>query len=242
MGTTYKISILLFILLLSPLPWSLTSRNTDIIQSLQIDFTRDFSEKESFESAVGTLYYSFPTHITIHVKEPVEQWMILKKYRMDIYYPLDRKVFLFKTENPISLPFFHAFIGVVKKDYGLIDLGYSLAYHRKREPDTLVTVWVPPKKASKVLGDFTLLYVSGKITYAEFKNPKGKILSKTFYGNHCEFEGINFPLSIETVRYTGADSTVEHITYSNPHFNTEIPDTILSFTIPDEVITKEFDW
>lgn len=234
--------LLLLLLFTFALTFSHTSGKTNIVQSLQIDFERHARERNSHEFASGTIFYSQSHGITIHVEDPIEQWMILKKYQLDIFYPIDRKAFLFKTENPTSLPFFQAFIGVVKKDYGLIELGYTLARHQKREPDTLFTYWVPPKKASKVLGDFTLIYVSNKITYAEFKNPKGSILSKTFYKSHCEFSGHHFPLSITTIRYSEADSTVEKITYSHPQFNVEIPESVLVFEIPDDVVTKEINW
>ncbi|MCK4576731.1 hypothetical protein KAU34_10010 [candidate division WOR-3 bacterium] len=212
------------------------------LQDIQVEFIRYYKEKNTEEIIKGTIYFSSQENITVLIKEPINQWMILGKFVMDIYYPDQRKAFRFNTQNPVTLPFFQAFLGVVNKDYGLIDLGYSLSYHRKKGGDTLLTYWSPPKKASRILGDFTLVYVSGKISYAEFKKPNGSTLSKSHYSNHIQYGEYYFPLEIFTVRYSKADSTVEKITYINPQFNVELPEEVVGFKIPQDVIIEEIEW
>lgn len=226
-------------------PFLLISFNTIVysqsLQTLQIQFKRYYKERNSEETVEGTIYFKSPGKVTVVVNEPIQQWMFFKKNGMDIYYPIERKAFRFITQNPVSLPFFQAFIGVVKKDYGLIDMEYTLA-SRQTKGDTLFTKWYPPKKASKVIGDFTLTFCSDKLIYAESKKPDGSISSRTFYSNHIKNGNVFFPLQISTVRHIKSDTTFEKIIYSNPKFNIELPQDVIYFIIPADVSIKKIQW
>lgn len=210
-------------------------------QTLQIEFERYYREKNVEEIEEGTIYYKTPDNITVIVKKPVNQWMILRSKGMDLYYPTDKKAFRFNTKKPVPLPFMEAFLGVVKRDYGLIDIGYILC-NRKINAETLITHWSPPKKLSKVLGDFTLIYVSDKLIYAESKKVDGTIMNKSSYSNHFHHGETYYPLEICTVRYTNPDSTIEKITFSKPQFNCEFPESIKCFNIPTYVKIKKIEW
>jgi len=117
-------------------PFLLINFNTIVysqsLQTLQIQFKRYYKERNSEETVEGTIYFKSPGKVTVVVNEPIQQWMLFKKNGMDIYYPIERKAFRFITQNPVLLPFFQAFLGVLKKDYGLMDIGYTLSYHKKR--------------------------------------------------------------------------------------------------------------
>lgn len=234
----YKLGIFSFFILFNIFNSFVYSQS---LQSLQIEFERFYKEKNREEIIEGSIYYNAPGSVIAVVEKPINQWIIFGKYGMDIYYPVERKAFRFITQNPVLLPFFQAFLGVVKKDYGLMDIGYTLSYHKKRE-DTLFTYWAPPKQLSKILGDFTLLYVSNRINYAEFEKPDGTIMSKSFYSNHIHHDTNYFPLEITTIRYIQADSTIEKITYSNPQFNIELSKEVLDFKIPPDVGVEEIEW
>ncbi|MCK4396556.1 hypothetical protein KAW96_08190 [candidate division WOR-3 bacterium] len=211
------------------------------MQNLKVDFERYYRDKGSEEIVEGTIYYQTPWRITVIVKKPLLQWIVFNKKGIDIYYPTERKAFRFKTQKPVSLQFFQAFLGVVKKDYGLIDMGYTL-YSRKIEGDTVFTQWFPPKVLSKVLGVFKLIYVSDKLVYAESKKADGAIMSKSFYSNHIQHSTTFFPLEISKVRYINADSTFEKITYINPQFNIDFPKDVTDFSISTDVKIKEIEW
>jgi len=131
---------------------------------------------------------------------------------MEVYYPNEKKAFRFTSKTPFQLSFFNAFIGVSKKDYGLLDMGYSL-YSRITQGDTVVTKWSPPRSTSKQLGTFILIYAKGKLSSAELLSPKGASITKTFFSNHIKYNKIYYPLEISTVRYFETDTTYEEISY-----------------------------
>lgn len=214
---------------------------SQILKSIQIDFEKYFEDKNVKELIRGTVYYQASENLVISVREPVNQWMISEENKLIIYYPEKKQAFQFTTQTPASFPFFQAFLGAIKEDYGLTDMGYSLAEH-EINGDTLITGWNPPKNASNELGDFTLTYVSNKITYAELRKADGSIISKSFYKNHFKY-GVNyFPLEISTIRYADADSSFEKITYSNPQFNINLPEIVVNFELPPDTEIEEIRW
>jgi len=227
--------IIIFLLLFHSIPLPQSS------QTIQVQFERQYIEKDIKEIVKGTLYYQAPEKVTAVIKYPVNQWMLFDDKQLTIYYPDDKQAFQFNSQLPISLPFFEAFIGVVKTDYGLTDIGYALSDHEKRG-DTLFAYWSPPKKASKKLGQFTLAYVSDKIVYAELKEINGAIISKSFYKNHIHYGATHFPLEIYTIRYTKKDSILEEVVYTNPQFDKPLPSEVVTFKIPANIKIEEIDW
>ncbi|TES92057.1 MAG: hypothetical protein E3J87_06280 [Candidatus Cloacimonadota bacterium] len=212
-----------------------------ILKSIQIDFEKHSREKDRQEIIKGTVYFQASGKIVVFVREPVNQWMIYRKDELIIYYPVEKRGFCFTTRFPPYPSFFQAFLGAVKEDYGLTDIGYTLSNH-EINADTLTTWWNPPKRLSKQLGNFILVYVSNKITYAESRKSDGSISSKSFYDNHIT-HGVNyFPLKISTVRYAEADSSLENIFYNNPQFNINLPDIVKNFKLPSDAEIKKIKW
>jgi outer membrane lipoprotein-sorting protein len=218
-----------------------TSIHAEAMQTLIIDFDRQLVEIDNREQASGTIYYLPPHKLTVVVDEPIHQWMLFGKKRLEIYYPDEQKAFRFNSAYPFQLSFFEAFIGVLSKDYGLSDLGYVLV-HRSVTGDTITTTWKPPKPLAKALGEFILVYEKDKIIRAESKKVDGTITSRCTFGNHFEFKDIFFPFEITTIRFFESDSTVESILFSNPEFNGELPQHIIYFTIPSDAAIEESEW
>ena len=211
------------------------------LKTLAIEFRHEYSEGGSIEAVKGTVYYLAPTKVILKVTSPINQWMVLKGKEMTIYYPDENMGFYIVSQSPISLPFFEAFIGAIKEDYGLTDIGYTLSNHEIRG-DTLFTYWSPPKKLSKVLRKLTLVHISNKLTYTELKGTDGTIISKSFYSDHIRYGAIYFPLKITTIRYIKTDSIIEKVVYSNPQFNISLPQEITNFKIPLDAEVKEIKW
>lgn len=211
------------------------------LKTLQVNFERYYIEKGSEEIVKGSIYYQTPHKITVVVTNPIRQWMIFEDKQITIYYPDERKVFQIVTQYPVSLPFFQSFVGVVKEDYGLTDIGYVLSNYETKG-DTLISYWTPPQKRGKVLGEFMLIYVSNKIVYVELKNSEGTVMGKSFYENHIRYGAIYFPLQVSTTRYRETDSTSEKVIYASPQFNTELPQEVKDFKIPLDAEIKEIEW
>jgi len=210
-------------------------------QTIQVQFEREYIGGNTKEITKGQIYYRAPGEVTAVVTYPIKQWMIFAGKQLTIYYPDDKQAFRFNSQFPISLPFFEAFIGVVKTDYGLTDIGYTLSNHKTRG-DTLFTYWGPPKKTSKALGEFILAYVSDKIVYAELKGRDGTTTSKSYYKNHIRHGATYFPLEILTIRYAKRDSIIEEVVYTNPQFDRPLPPEVINFKIPKNAKIEEIDW
>lgn len=213
-----------------------------VIKTISVEFTREYSEDKTKEIIKGKIYYRAPSKTVIKVENPIYQWMILEDKEMIIYYPDDKKAFrIINSWNPFSMPFFQAFIGVVKEDYGLTELGYTLANYETND-NSLISHWNPPKNLSKFLGEFILEFKDNKIIRAELRNAKGKTLSKSLYKNHILYGATYFPLEISIIKYLKSGSTFEKIIYRNPQFNSSLPLEVVDFKIPADVKVKKVKW
>jgi len=213
-----------------------------VIKTISVEFTREYSESNTKEIIKGKIYYRAPSKTVIKIENPIVQWMILEGKEMIIYYPDDKKAFrIISTWNPFSMPFFQAFVGVVKEDYGLTELGYTLANYETND-NSLISHWNPPKNLSKFLGEFILEFKDNKIIRVELRNAKGKTLSKSLYKNHILYGATYFPLEIFTIKYLKSGSTFERIVYRNPQFNSSLPQEVIDFKIPADIKVKEVKW
>jgi len=233
------LTLIIFIILVSGLSkYSICER----IDNISIEFQREHIEKGRREIVKGKIYYQFPSKTVIKVIEPINQQMIVKEKEMIIYYPENQKAFRITSSlYPFSMPFFQAFIGVVKEDYGLTEMGYTLKNY-ERKGDTLISYWSPPKNLSKLLGEITLEYKENKLTRLEIRAPKGNLISQTLFKNHIIYGSIWFPLEISISRYLNSGPSFEKVVYSNPQFNAPLPPEIVNFKIPANVKVKEVEW
>lgn len=213
-----------------------------MIETVSVKFNREYKDKNKIEITKGDIYYeSMFKKVVIKVDYPINQWMILKGNETIIYYPNELKAFRIISQNPVSIPFFQAFIQVIKEDYGLSDFGYTFTSFTK-EKNILVSYWHPPNYLSKFLGKFTLKFEDNKIIYVEIENANGEVLSEAYFKNHVLYGATYFPLEITIVKNARINSIVEKIIYKNPQFNSPIPQEVNSFKIPDGVKVKELRW
>jgi len=211
-----------------------------IIKTVSVKFTRIVKQKKSEEIIKGNIYYEGNKTIVV-TKEPLNQWMILENNIMLIYYPDKKKAIRIKSKNPVSLPFFHSFIGLVDENLGLAKLGYTIDKN-ELHGDTLFVYWKPPKKAENILGEFILSLKNNIIVSTKSKDPKGKTIIKTSYNSFIEHDNQFFPLEIKSVIYSGNNVTTESIIYNNPVFDESLPKQISQFTLPDDIEVKEVEW
>lgn len=214
---------------------------SQVLQNIRVEFERSFKEGDKEEVVKGIIYYQTPGRVFVIIKDPIKQWMLLEKNELIIYYPIDTLAIRFTTPHPVSLSFFQPFLSVMKDDYGLTGMGFTL-YNHRISGDTLSTYWSPPNKLSKVMSNLILVYVADRIACSELKKTDGTTIIKSSFSNHIPYEGGYFPLQISMVRYMGADSTFERIIYRNPQFNISIPLEVRDFKIPSYVEIEEIEW
>jgi len=187
------------------------------------------------------LYYQAPDKALVRVQYPINQIMMLTANQLIIYYPDSNKAFRIRSTKTISLPFAQIFGSVAKEDYGLSDLGYQLAKHKLKH-DTLFTYWDPPGKARNLLGNTVLAEVGEKLVYVEAQSPKGGVISKSFFRNHLESDGILFPGEVLTEVYYDSITSTEYTTYKNVQINVDLPNWVSEFMIPDSCDVEEIEW
>lgn len=211
------------------------------IKTISVEFTRTVKSNNIIEEIKGSIYYD-TTRTTLEVTYPINQWMILKRNTIFIYYPDEKKAIEITSQSPATLPFFQSFVGVVKEDYGLSDFGYTLKRNEVKG-DTLFAYWDPPEKVKKVLGQFVLGFTENKIVYTESRYAEGKAMLKATYQDHIKYEVTYFPLKITIIQYLENDDfTIEEVIYNNPIFDKPLPPKVANFKIPPYIKIQKIEW
>lgn len=225
---------ILFVILIT------TTVNSQIFKTVSVEFIRTIRQNDTKELLKGNIYFTGEKFILI-TKSPLIQWMIIKNSNMLIYYPNEKKAIKIKSQNPISLPFFQSFLGLVEDNLGLSKLGYTISKNELHQ-DTLFVHWKPPKNAEKMLGEYILALKDNKIILTILKSPNGKTITQTTYKKYTNYGDQYFPLEINSITYLESNVTIESINYINPVFNKTIPKEITNFNLPKNVVVKEVQW
>jgi hypothetical protein len=217
------------------------SVHAQTLETAVMEFRRDYFAKDRMETTEGTLFYESPGRVTLLVKEPILQWMVLEGTDIAIYYPNERRAFRIGGKGAMTLPFFELFLSVTRDSYGLPDLGYTMVHHEVRG-DTLYSRWDPPKRGAKVLGQFVLGIEENRLVYAEVMRTDGTTLTRTRCRNHVQHGATHFPLEIISKTDVDADSTIERVQFFNPEFDVTLPEEVSDFEIPSDVMIEQIKW
>ncbi|TET78063.1 hypothetical protein E3J38_09055 [candidate division TA06 bacterium] len=229
------LGVIILAVLVPSLPWA------QGLESLSVHFLREHTESGGKEVTSGLVYYHQPSTVILRVTYPLEQWMVFEDTVTTIYYPASRQAFRIISRFGSYPPFVQAFIGVAERDYGLSVLGYRVRDYNVRA-DTLISHWAPPKGLSLFLGETILKIKDDKIVYTESRTVRGETLRKSVHKKHVRYQGTYFPMEILTTEYSRTDSTFEKVIFSEPKFNSPLPEEVLTFHIPTDVEVKEVRW
>jgi len=209
--------------------------------TISFNFERKIIQKGSTETVKGIVYYKAPHRVFIDVNSPIKQVMVVDESKLTIYYPSDKKAFIIKSRGLIPMPFIQSIISVMKDDYGLAEVGYSLIKHEKKD-NRIYTYWNPPKEHKKHIGEFILATENDLLVYAEAKYPNSKSAAKSFYSKHIDLNGKHFPLEIHTEIQEVSRKTDEYVTYSDVKLNIVLPKQAMDFKLPANTEVKEVSW
>lgn len=223
------------------LAFGLVADEAQKLDTIFLKFERKVVRSGSTEIVKGRAYYQSPQKLFVEVQEPIDQIMLIDGGVMLIYYPVEQKAFRIKSKALFSMPFIQAILSVMKDDYGLTEIGYTLSKHEKKG-DTLYTHWNPPRKLKKHLGKFTLGTANGVLVYAEARNPKGKTVVKSSFSKHVELAGKQFPLEVRSEIFDKSGRTEEFVSYSDVKLNIPLPEKVTSFKLPDSIRVDEVEW
>lgn len=229
-----KYFLLFFIL------FNVSNSYSQVFKTISIEFNRIVKEKDSEDNVKGHIYYDLNKSIII-TEKPINQWMILENNVLLIYYPDDRQAIRIKSQNPVSMPFSQFLYGLFDNNLGLIKLGYTISKNELHH-DTLSVHWKPPKDMEKKVGEFVIALKEKKIISTEMKDTDRKTIIYTRYDNHIEYCKQFFPLKITSNISSESGPTTEIILFDKPVFNKPLPENILNFKLPDNLIVKEVEW
>ncbi|MEO0107783.1 MAG: hypothetical protein ABIK62_01240, partial [candidate division WOR-3 bacterium] len=173
--------------------------------------------------------------------KPVNQWMRFQDTALLIYYPDEARAFEIHARHPLLLPFFQAFVGVVKEDFGLPQAGFTLSRTENRG-ETLVVHWLPSKALTRYLRSVSVCLTADRLAAVESRDTKGGVVSRAEYGDHVEWHGTWFPQRITLVQHQGCETTFEQVSYSDPQFGIELPDSVTRFSLPIGVECQRVTW
>jgi len=217
------------------------SLSAQAFKCLGADFEKINTERAVSDTTRGKIYFQLPSTMHIKVEYPVNQLLTYDKDKFLIYYPESEQAFALYSSNPMNIPFFSSIISVVKEDFGLSDLGFTMSSNVIKG-DTLVAEWAPPEALKPVISKIRITYDKQKLILSQTFDAKNQMVVYTAYENHFEYKGYYFPLSVTTHQIIGTSDNIEQIIYTNPQFELDFPKIARQFKIPKEVQIKELNW
>lgn len=202
-------------------------------QGLSIDFRKESSTGGEKEVVLGTVHHVPPDLTMISVDFPLVQKVLVDSSSMTIYYPEEGTAIRLPVSGPFTLLFLQAFIGISDADFDLAQLGFDLSRTEIRS-DSLLTWWTPPTTLSSAIGEAFTAFCGDRLAEVRFNDADGEPLQRSRFGEYTMHEGRAYPLSIEMTTFSGEPKT-EHFKFSNPTFDIDMPDSLVSLRLPPGV-------
>ena len=209
---------------------------------LRVNFTRSLYPPSSPPEIVeGNIYYSQQGSVHIEITSPVNQLITMTGKEMQVYYPKERKAFIFQSDNPLTLPFASAFLGSTKESFGLAEIGFTVE-SVKRNGDSVVSSWRPPPAGRGQVERIVLTEVKGDVVKTESYAPKSKLTTRTLYKSYVGISQGRVPLEIYGGWQTPKGWTKENLMFSDPSMITSLPAYLDEFKIPSDVVPRRTKW
>ena len=178
----------------------------------------------------GIIYVDQEDHIYIEVKHPVHQIFTFRGDTLLLYYPVDKKAFLFSEFNPMELPVSKALLGS-GKECDLSTYGFRFL-KKKSKGDTTLSYWKKEKGGTVVLKT-----LKGKLIEILILHD-GKEAGKTTYSDYKECKGLHLPSRIHSQINTKNGILTEDVTFTDVQFLDAFPDSLKHIKIPKDVEVK----
>lgn len=209
---------------------------------LRVAFTRSlYAPASPPEIVEGNIYYSQKGAVHIEVTSPVNQLITLTGKEMQLYYPKERKAFVFESANPMSLPFASAFLASTRESFGLPEIGFTVL-SVVRAGDSVISSWGPPPAGRQQVEKVVMTEVNGDVVKTESYAPKNKLSTRTTYKNFVSIQQGRVPLEIYGGWQTPKGWTRENLMFSDPTTIAALPAHLNGFTIPPDVTPRRTQW
>lgn len=166
---------------------------------------------------MGQVYYDKTAKkIVYNIKFPEkETWVIVDTV---LYRIVDKEIKDVKTIPAIAeFSIFHLSLNGGIADYGLKKSFYTIEKAEK-ENDMVITTWLAPEKFSKTFGKILLSQKDKKLFGVVFFSPANVLLSKQFFKNYTNVNGLEFPTEIVQITYPvnkAGEENYQLTTYKN---------------------------
>ncbi len=182
---------------------------------LSADYTvKKKNQDSTFQLSKGRVYYDAVTgKLTYAGKFPERETYVMQDTNM---YHFAGGKFTGRTLS-MMLPKMTVFALVLEQNinnYGLENSNYELT---KVEEDQGLTIstWMPPESYRKKLGKIMIAVKDGFLHGIVFFTADDKVMSKQFYEDYYNIDGLDFPTKITQFYYTGDKEFFQVTTYKN---------------------------
>lgn len=197
----------------------------------------DFSVKSksidgSGQLTMGKVYYDINSgKIIFQNKFPEkETWVMTDTLLLKIS---DNKITEKKTTPALTeLSIFHLTLSGNLANYGLEKSFYTLEKVEKKE-ELVISTWIPPAAFSGLIGKILISNKNKKLHGIIFYNAEEKIISKQFFKNYLNVQGLEFPTEIIQILYIDNDESYQVTTYKNIVVNDTNEDNMYNYPVPE---------
>jgi hypothetical protein len=180
---------------------------------------------------MGKFYYDKSIQKLVYINNfPIEEtWVLIDT---NIYRIVDNKLtdrFLSPSINLFSI--FHLALTSEINNYGLKNSPFTISKVEKQN-DMVITTWLPPANLTKIAGKVLVSNKSNKLFGIVFMDTKGKIIKKQFFENYQNVSGVEFPMEITDITYTGDKENYQVTTYKNVVIDEPTKNMYFDFPIP----------
>ena len=180
---------------------------------------------------MGKFFYDKSIQKLVYISNfPVDEtWVSVDT---NLYKIVDNKVMARYTSPPISLfSIFHLALTSQINNYGLKNSVYSISKVEKQN-DMVITTWQPPANMAKMTGKVLISNKSNTLFGIVFLDTKGNVIKKQFFENYQNVSGVEFPMEITDITFTGDKENYQVTTYKNVVIDETAKNLYFDFPIP----------
>lgn len=131
----------------------------------------------------------------------------------------------------VEFSIFHLVLNGNLIDYGLTKTKFKIKKVEKLEGNVIST-WEPPAELKKLFGDILLSNVNQQLNGIVFENYEGEVISRQFFQNYIEVNGLSFPQEIIKEDNFNGQKVYELTTFSNILINDLSGENQYDYKIP----------
>lgn len=121
-----------------------------------------------------------------------------------------------RSFNPSMAEFsvFHLALSSHLPEFGLKRTQYAITEVVK-EGEMVISTWTPPSKLADDLGNILISVIDKKLFGVVFFSPDGEVISKQFYENYVEQDGLAFPGRIIEISFSEEGENYQIMSFKN---------------------------